>query len=253
MIADVHLGGVDATTQKLLFCWLEPSHFEAKTLIILGDLFEAWIGDDGADDSAIELAQRLRALSDAGVDIIFVEGNRDFLVGKDYCALAGMRRLAEPLILDQVTPPTALIHGDRLCTDDVSYQRFRKTSRKLSWQTRILRLPLFLRRGLARWARWRSHSHQRSLGDSKPMDVNAEAVQAFMHQYKIDRLIHGHTHRPAIHLLKEPNSQRWVLGDWDDGHGYAIILDEDRASLHRLSLGAEHTILWSEPWPPSDH
>ncbi len=134
VIADVHLSGRDPATQKLLFRWLDSESFNARSLIILGDLFDAWIGDDAIDPVAQSFANHLQKIIHRGVDVFFVAGNRDFLLGDEYARKAGMKRLDEPLVVDNIEPPTALIHGDVLCTDDKPYQRFRTRSRDPIWQ-----------------------------------------------------------------------------------------------------------------------
>lgn len=250
VIADVHLSGRDPATQKLLFRWLDSESFNARSLIILGDLFDAWIGDDAIDPVAQSFANHLQKIIHRGVDVFFVAGNRDFLLGDEYARKAGMKRLDEPLVVDNIEPPTALIHGDVLCTDDKPYQRFRTRSRDPIWQAKILRLPILVRRLLARWARFRSRSSNSLNG---LVDVNHQTVQVFMREHNITRLIHGHTHRPALHRLEPSGHTRWVLGDWEGGRGYVIKLQDDGATLCSIEINHEDAIAWTALEPASGH
>lgn len=222
----------------MLLDFLRGPARRARALYILGDLFEVWIGDDGADDLADGVAGDLRELAESGVEVYFLCGNRDFLVGDDYCARAGMQRLQEPVILPDTFPATALLHGDSLCTDDQAYQRFRNRVRDPSWQARTLSRPLWWRRLLARIAR--SISRRRNRGQpSHILDVNPEAVADSFRRLGVDRLIHGHTHRPAIHRLELDGRvvSRIVLGDWHPGRGSAVRIDPDSSGLELLQIG----------------
>ena len=187
----------------------------ADALYILGDLFESWIGDD--DDAALpaRVAQALRRRRDHGVSIHFMHGNRDFLLGADYAARAGLTLLADPSVIELAGERTLLMHGDTLCTDDVDYQRFRARVRDPQWQRAFLARPLAERRAFAAQARGES-SRQTAMKAADIMDVNPLAVAATMRAHGVRRLIHGHTHRPATHrfLLDGQPAERIVLGDW---------------------------------------
>ena len=231
-IADLHLESGRPETTALLIDFLRGPACRARTLYILGDLFEAWIGDDAADALAERVADALRELADHGVQIFFVHGNRDFLLGEEYCRRAGMRLVHEPVRLSETETATALLHGDILCTDDVDYQRFRNTVRNPAWQARILSRPLWWRRLLGRLAR--AISRRRNRGKSPDiMDVNPEAVQQCFRDLGIQRLVHGHTHRPAIHRLTvaEQPCERIVLGDWHGERGSVARIEGERAEL----------------------
>jgi UDP-2,3-diacylglucosamine hydrolase len=184
---------------------------------------------------ATELAAALKQLATSGTSLYFLHGNRDFLIGDDYCRSAGMQHLQEPVVIDDWRPGTALMHGDTLCTDDQGYQRFRARVRNPAWQARVLSRPLWWRRLLARIAR--IISKQRNRG--KPahiMDVNAEAVRHCFRSLGIQRLIHGHTHRPALHRLEVDGQlcERIVLGDWHGAVGSVLEIDGDKACLMML-------------------
>lgn len=174
------------------------------------------------------MAKELREAAESGVDVYFLCGNRDFLLGEDYCRQAGMQRLQEPVILPGASPATALLHGDSLCTDDHDYQRFRARVRDPAWQARTLSRPLWWRRLLARIARSISQRRNRS----KPvriMDVNPDAVADCFRRLGVERVIHGHTHRPAIHRSRLDGKPvtRIVLGDWQPERGSAVRLGDD--------------------------
>ncbi len=195
-------------------------------------MFEVWIGDDGADELATHLAAALSDLNRSGTAIFFIHGNRDFLLGRGYCQSAGMELLDEPVILDSPGARTALIHGDTLCSDDQDYQRFRRRVRNPTWQARMLKRPLWWRRLLARMARWAS-KRRSGVKAADIMDVNTEAVKACFSELEVQRLIHGHTHRPAVHDLRIDGKacQRIVLGDWHGTSGSVLRLRGAEASL----------------------
>ena len=187
----------------------------ADALYILGDLFESWIGDDDNAPLPARVAQTLRALRDSGVPIWFMHGNRDFLLGADFAARAGMSLLADPTVIDLHGERTLLMHGDTLCTDDVDYQKFRALVRDPDWQQGFLAKPLAERRAFAMQARGESRKHT-SMAKPEIMDVNPAAVETTMREHGVHRLIHGHTHRPATHSLNLDGAiaKRSVLGDW---------------------------------------
>ncbi|TVR93067.1 MAG: UDP-2,3-diacylglucosamine diphosphatase [Wenzhouxiangellaceae bacterium] len=232
LISDLHLEAGRPEITDLLLDFLAGPASRARALFILGDLFEAWIGDDAADEPARRVACALAELSNRGVDIHFLPGNRDFLLGDQYCARAGMQRIAEPHILKDCQPPALLMHGDILCTDDLAYQRFRRKVRNPAWQARVLSRPIWWRRLLARIARFISKRQ----GQTKPtevMDVNDDAVQRCFQEHGVSLLIHGHTHRPAVHHLKlgKQSLRRIVLGDWHETRGSVLRLKDGQADL----------------------
>jgi UDP-2,3-diacylglucosamine hydrolase len=237
LVADLHLeAGCPETTQLFLDFLAGPAR-QSSALYILGDLFEVWIGDDGAAGPAFVVAQNLNALTAAGVPVHFLPGNRDFLLGENYCAQAGMQQMEEPFLLPETKPATALMHGDSLCTDDRAYQRFRTKVRDPAWQEKTLAKPLWWRRLLSRIARTVSKQRNRNK-PAEIMDVNPQAVADSFRQLGIDRLIHGHTHRPAIHRLRIDDRPviRVVLGDWHPGRGSAVRIEQS-GGLELLELG----------------
>ena len=178
-----------------------------------------------------EVADALRRLAERQVNIYFMCGNRDFLVGEDYCRRAGMQWIEEPALLDEAGLSALLMHGDTLCTDDVAYQRFRRKARDPAWQKRMLSYPAWIRRTLARFARWKSRRHTGQT-EHMIMDVNTEAVNDCFRTHQVRRIIHGHTHRRAIHDLEvdSVHCQRIVLGDWH-ATGSAIRIDDDGIAM----------------------
>ena len=175
----------------------------ADALYILGDLFEAWVGDDDPSEAGAFVADELRALGEAGVPVYFIRGNRDFLLGDDYARRAGMTILPDPAVVLLYGQPTLLMHGDLLCTDDVAYQPFRAQVRDPAWQRAFLSQPLAARLAFAQQARAASKAHQagcrtRARWRRSPMSPRT-TVDATLARFGIDRMIHGHTHRPAIH------------------------------------------------------
>ncbi len=245
LISDLHLQASRPAITQLLFDFLRGPARRARALYILGDLFEAWIGDDGADALADSVADEIRALADSGVPVFFIAGNRDFLLGDGYCDLAGMRRLVEPVPLPEAALPTLLMHGDGLCTDDLDYQRFRRRVRGPGWQARMLARPLWLRRLLARLARSLSRRRSRAKPDHW-LDVNPGAVADSLRGSQACRLIHGHTHRPGIHPVElgERSGERIVLGDWSDTRGSVLKLDGESAELMALLRDAQGALVF---------
>ena len=214
-ISDLHLDEARPQIVDLYTRFLEAEARNADTLYILGDLFESWIGDD--DDSALaqQVATATRAVRDSGVRVFFMHGNRDFLLGADYAASAGMSLLTDPTIVELGGERVLLMHGDTLCTDDVDYQKFRTLVRNPQWQQQFLSKPLAERRAFAAQARGESRK-QTAMKAAEIMDVNQAAVEAALGEHGVRRMIHGHTHRPATHRfeLDGQSAERIVLGDW---------------------------------------
>lgn len=214
-VSDLHLDAARPRIVELFSALLEGEARRADALYILGDLFESWIGDDDDDALPARVAQSARALRDAGVPVHFMHGNRDFLLGEDYAARAGMTLLADPAVIELDGERVLLMHGDTLCTDDAEYRKFRALVRDPSWREQFLSRPLAERRAFAARARDESRKHT-SAAKPEIMDVNQTAVEAAMRAHGVRKLIHGHTHRPATHrfLLDGRPAERIVLGDW---------------------------------------
>jgi UDP-2,3-diacylglucosamine hydrolase len=222
-VADLHLTDERPAATGRFFRFLQEDVAGADALYILGDLFEAWIGDDHDEQVAHETARTLKLLADAGTPVYFMHGNRDFMLAQRYAALAGMTLLDDPVRINLYGVPTLLMHGDTLCTDDTAYQAFRRRARHPLTLSMLRRLPYALRRRLARQARAGSES-AKAAKPSEIMDVNADEVVRVLREHRVGRLIHGHTHRPAQHLhaVDGHDCERWVLPDWYARWGYVV-------------------------------
>ncbi len=239
-ISDLHLDDSRPEITRLFLDFLKHDALQAEALYILGDFFEAWVGDD--DDSALGkiVIQALRELSDKNIPIFFMRGNRDFLIGQDFAKRAGLQILPDPCVLELYGKPTLLMHGDLLCSDDTAYQAFRTQVRSDDWQAQFLSQALTARQAFAAQARAASKQHQSGLMNEQQeniMDVTQITVQTLMKRYGVSRLIHGHTHRPAIHQFhnEEMASQRIVLGDWYT-QGSVLRVNSDGYFLNTLNL-----------------
>ncbi len=214
-IADLHLceNRPDITACFLRF--LKNDAIEAEKLYILGDLFEAWVGDDDDSPYLKTIADALTQLNLTGTKIYYIHGNRDFLLGKRFAKKANIHLLPEIDTIDLYGQHVVIMHGDTLCTRDIDYQVFRKKSRSWWWQTAIKSLPLFVRKKIA--ANYRKKSATATAMKSQEiMDVTESEVIDCLEKYKSQLLIHGHTHRPAVHKVfaNDADAQRIVLGDW---------------------------------------
>lgn len=227
-IADLHLQISRPGLTALFHRYLAGEARRADALYILGDLFEAWVGDDGGLTEFRDTVEALAALAESGTKIYFMRGNRDFAVGSDFAAACRLTLLDDPSVADLPTGPALLSHGDLLCSDDTAHQRFRARYNDPRWRARMLRLPLWSRRLIARYARARSRAGNRHKPEAI-MDVNPDTVRRLMHRYHIPLLIHGHTHRPADHevALDGTPGHRLVLADWHDGRGEVLICNEN--------------------------
>jgi UDP-2,3-diacylglucosamine hydrolase len=214
-ISDLHLCAERPGMTALLRAFLQHRLNSGDTLYILGDLFEAWLGDDAALPEQRPVLEALHAAAGRGITLFFMHGNRDFLAGAGFAAQSGCRLLADPAIIELGGERVLLMHGDTLCTDDREYQAYRARVRQPEFRDHVLSLTLEERIALAEHHRGESTRLSR---DKPPaiMDVNPEAVMEAMRAHGVRRLIHGHTHRQAIHdfLLDGAPAQRLVLGDW---------------------------------------
>ena len=208
---------------------------EAAAIYVMGDLFDAWIGDDQRREPfAQAIVESLRGVSDAGVRLYIARGNRDFLLGDAFAQAAGATLLQEQTIVELGGTMTLLSHGDEFCTDDVGYQRYRALSRDPDHQRRLLRLPYRLRRWIAAWLRRGSRAATARKPESI-LDVNAAAIERTFRRLDVPRMIHGHTHRPARHrsIVDGTPRERLVLADWDD-RGYFLEIDSNGARTREI-------------------
>lgn len=233
-ISDLHLDAERPRVTELFLRFLREEARHARALFILGDLFEAWVGDDAPGPLGDSVARGLRALARGGTRVYFMRGNRDFLLDADYAQACGMRLLPDPCVLRIGGEPTLLLHGDLLCTDDLAYQRFRSESRSPAWKQAFLVRPVAERLHFAEQARAESRRHQQGL-DSSITDANPDAVVEMLRLHGVRRMIHGHTHRPAVHRVGD-DRERIVLGDWYT-QGSVLRHHEGQFELSSLPLG----------------
>ena len=230
-IADLHLQTEEPAITAGFLRFLAGEARSADALYILGDLFEAWIGDDDPNPLHREIATAIKSLVDSGVPCYFIHGNRDFLVGKRFARESGMQLLAEEKVLHLYGRDVLIMHGDTLCTDDPGYLAFRAKVHTPWIQKLFLALPLCIRRRIAQKMR----NDSKAANSSKSMaimDVNPQAVMAVMEKHHVQWLIHGHTHRPDIHTLNAngETAHRVVLGAWHS-HGSMVKVSQDDVEL----------------------
>ena len=237
LVSDLHLDASRPGITRLFLDFLAGEARQAEALYVLGDLFEAWVGDDDPGEPGASVCAALKALADSGVPVFLMRGNRDFLFGPGIAARCGATLLPDPCVVDLHGHPTLLMHGDLLCSDDVGYQAFRRQVRDPAWQATFLAQPLEARQAFAAKARAASKQHQEGASETIT-DVTPAAVEEVMTRHGVTRLIHGHTHRPAIHALEIAGrrAQRIVLGDWYD-QGSVLRLDGDGLRLQALASG----------------
>ncbi|MEC7295563.1 MAG: UDP-2,3-diacylglucosamine diphosphatase [Pseudomonadota bacterium] len=232
LIADMHLSNDTPELNQGFYRYLEHTAKGAEDLYILGDLFDAWIGDDLLDTPhplsgvAHEVIKRLRALSDAGTSIFFIHGNRDFLIGERFINACQATLLPDSEQVELQGVAAVILHGDSLCTKDEAYMAFRAQSRHPEWQAQILAMPLEQRLELAKSLRMQSGDANANKAEAI-MDVTHAEVVTTMQRHGVNIMIHGHTHRPKVHDLtvEDVPAKRFVLGDWDSEHGWDFVVE----------------------------
>lgn len=238
-ISDLHLeaGRPEIGVQFLDF--LSGEARDADTLYILGDLFEVWLGDDDPNPYYAGMKAAIRELVDSGIPVFFMHGNRDFMIGDEFATETGVTILQDPELIDLHGEKVLLSHGDALCTDDVEYQRFRTMTRNPEWQAMMRAKTIQERIAHALEARQGSMEHGESL-DDEITDVNQGAVEALIRKHGVDILLHGHTHRPAIHEVRlgDRTATRIVLGDWFE-QGSVVRWDENGPRLETMPRGGQ--------------
>lgn len=234
VVSDLHLdpSHPEITAQFVRFLAAEAR--ASTALYVLGDLFEAWIGDDDPTPHHREVVRALRATADAGVALYFMHGNRDFMLGERFCAETGGALLVDPTIVALDGQRVLLTHGDALCTDDTPYQRLRALVRNPVWQQQFRALSLEQRQALAAEARAGSRAHT-ATQQQMLMDVNADTVATVFREANVDTLVHGHTHRPGVHRLLVDGRERTriVTGDW---YSQGSVLRWSPAGFELVSL-----------------
>lgn len=228
-ISDLHLQAAQPAITAAFHDFLERHARHAPQLFLLGDLFEYWAGDDDLDEPFNQhIVAALRGVSDAGTAIYWIAGNRDFLVGEDFAAAAGLTLLPEVYVTTIGGQPLVLVHGDAQCTEDVKYMEFRAMVRQPAWQQQFLAMPLAQRKAII--AGMRDNSRQDQGAKSYAiMDVTPQAIADLFAQTGTNVMIHGHTHRPALHTVGA--TRRYVLPDWEPAatppRGGWIAIDGD--------------------------
>ncbi|MEC4721413.1 UDP-2,3-diacylglucosamine diphosphatase [Noviherbaspirillum sp. CPCC 100848] len=241
-VSDVHLQPELPCTTDAFLLFLRREAPRARQLFLLGDLFEYWAGDDDLETPYLRrIADALRAVSDAGVRLYWIAGNRDFLVGQGFAEATGAQLLQEPYVTEIANHPVVLLHGDAQCTDDLGYMQFRAMVRQPEWQRQFLAMPLAQRKAVIEGMRAGSRDAQR--GKSHEItDVNLAAIDGVFAQSGAALMIHGHTHRPAIHRHEIDGSvrTRYVLPDWECDtaipRGGWLAMNED-GTVRRIDLG----------------
>ncbi len=228
--SDIHLDSENSVITRSFLDFLANRARGAEALYVLGDLFEAWVGDDDSSGLNTLVAQAFAALAHSGTALYFMHGNRDFLLGHDYAARCQATLLEEPTLIERHGLRMAMIHGDSLCTRDVDYMKFRKMVRTERWQREFLERSLVERQMIAQQARMQSQEQSKTKA-SEIMDVTPQEVLNLLQTLQVNCLIHGHTHRPSIHTLRlqapingRLDAQRIVLGSWDT-KGWVLELD----------------------------
>ncbi|MES9859662.1 MAG: UDP-2,3-diacylglucosamine diphosphatase [Candidatus Thiodiazotropha sp. LLP2] len=236
-ISDLHLSAEGAGRLRLFNRFLESRAPQADSIYILGDLFDAWLGDDVQLPILVEVKQALKRLSDAGTQLKVMHGNRDFLIGEAFCRDTGAELISDPNLVDINGIPTLLMHGDLLCTDDLAYQQFRKEIRAPAFVNHFLSLPIPERITIAQDYRAKS-GEANSLKSEAIMDVNQLTVEDYLQQHQAQCLIHGHTHRPADHTFKlgSHSVSRHVLGEWHADHAEILCVAKNGLSRETFRL-----------------
>ena len=236
-ISDLHLEESRPDITGAFLGFLENEAMGVERLYILGDFFEAWIGDDERTPLQEQVAAALREVSDSGTDIFLMHGNRDFLIGEDFCKRVGATLLDDPTVVDLYGTPALLMHGDSLCIDDVEYQKFRANMRNPKTVEMLLARPLKDRQLMARQLRQISMAKNQGKAESI-MDVNLDEVVNEFERHGVQLMIHGHTHRPATHELEANGSpaRRIVLGDWDKNVWWLVARPDQPLELKKTPL-----------------
>ncbi|MFY3938710.1 UDP-2,3-diacylglucosamine diphosphatase [Achromobacter xylosoxidans] len=246
LASDLHLGPATPATAEAFLAFLQAAEEEAAALLLPGDIFDAWIGDDVIRAAPPWLATALTALRTTAsrIPLWLGRGNRDFLIGEELAGAVGARLLPEPALLQTDYGDVLLTHGDEFCTDDVAYQQFRQMVRNPQWQAAFLAKTIPERLAMAQQARGESQMANQSKS-MEIMDVNAAAVEQAFRDSGVALMVHGHTHRPSRHVLEVDGSkrERWVLPDWDCDHvspprGGWLVIDRDGLQFYDLEAAA---------------
>jgi UDP-2,3-diacylglucosamine hydrolase len=223
-ISDLHLDDSRPAVTRAFLHLLRYEAPAAESLYILGDFFEVWVGDDNDSPLIREVIDGLKQLTEKSTPVFIMHGNRDFLLGQQFCRKTGCTLINDPTVIALYNKPVLLMHGDSLCTEDAHYQAFRQQVRSPEWQQQLLEKPLAERLAIAKQLREASMEANSNKAEDI-LDVTPSEVQTAMKQHNVEVLIHGHTHRPAIHQ-ENPLNTRIVLGDWDQ-QGWSLLYHPD--------------------------
>ena len=237
-ISDLHLERIESSITNIFTEFLDDLN-QNDSLYILGDLFESWIGDDNVSELSQYISDRLLSLSERNISVAIMHGNRDFLIGEDFCKASSIELINDPRIIEIDTKKVMLTHGDELCTDDKEYQAFRSVVRNPLWQKDFLNFPISKREKIAGEAKDASKDSKENKA-MEIMDVNTDAVLKTFNDHPIEIMVHGHTHRPNIHKISNEDRKltRYVLGDWSKNS--AIILKWNEAEVELIDLAQSH-------------
>jgi len=237
-ISDLHLERIESSITNIFTEFLDDIN-ENDSLYILGDLFESWIGDDNVTELSQYISDQLLSLSERNISVAIMHGNRDFLIGEDFCKASSIELINDPRIIEIDTKKVMLTHGDELCTDDKEYQAFRSVVRNPLWQKDFLNFPISKREKIAGEAKDASKDSKENKA-MEIMDVNTDAVLKAFNDHPVEIMIHGHTHRPNIHKISNEDRKltRYVLGDWSKNS--AIILKWNEAEVELIDLAQSH-------------
>lgn len=236
-ISDLHLSPRSPGATALFLRFLSGRARQAEALYILGDLFEVWVGDDVDDAYHEQIIAALRAAGQAGLKIHVMHGNRDFAMGEQFAAAAGVTLLPDPYDLALAEWSFVLSHGDALCLDEPDYMAFRARVRNPAWLEKMRARPRWMRRLLGRYIRWRSARRKR--GKARVYaDLQAAATDDFIRDHGYCTFIHGHTHRPATHdhIIDGIHVERWVLADWHEDRGECLVWDGEALKREALTF-----------------
>lgn len=233
-VSDLHIHEAQSEIGRQFARFLAEEASGASALYILGDLFESWIGDDDPNPHYAQTKTQLRELTDTGVPVYFMHGNRDFLIGDRFVQQTGVQLLDDPVVHEIHGTSVLLSHGDAYCTDDHEYQKIRRMTRDPQWQAAMLARSVSERLEYAAMARQQSVEKTGSI-DESIMDVNAASIKKVMREHNVNTMLHGHTHRPAVHQFELDNelATRIVLGDWYE-QGSVVRWDSNGFSLDTM-------------------
>ena len=229
----MHLSHKRGKKVELFLAFLKFAQQRCEALYILGDLFDLWLGDDDDSPPHPDILTALRAVSDNGVALYIALGNRDFLIGRDFCEKTGAKLLSDYALIDLYGTKTLITHGDLLCTKDTKYQLFRKVVRHPLIIQIFLLVPLYIRKKIAHKTQAKTSASMRKK-NNEIMDVEQKTVETMMNKYEVSLLIHGHTHRPNTHIFKAnyKTLQRIVLGDWYEQDSVLVCQAKERNLLN---------------------